>query len=106
MQTILEAVGEIADGTRHKLGTPTMAVSLLVDVVITDTATAQVKGRIAEGEQDIVLLVTKLFDGTTLSDIIASGLYRVDVSGMESVLGRVNAWTGGTVTMKTKSVIG
>ncbi len=107
MQTLLDAKGEIGDGLRHGFGRETMAVTLLIDVVITGTATARIKGRIAEGEQDVLLLVTKLTTGDgTSTDMTVSGLYRVDVSGMESVLGLVYAWTGGTVTMKTKTVIG
>ncbi len=106
MQTLIDALGSAADGVRHGLGRSTLAISLMVDVVITDTATAQIKGRIAVGEQDIILLVTNLNDGTTATDITASGLYRVDVAGLESVLGLVSAWTSGTVTMKTTTVIG
>ena len=45
-------------------------------------------------------------DGTTATSITASGLYRVDVAGLESVLGLVSSWPSGTVTMKSKTVIG
>jgi len=106
MQTLLDAVVVTGDGSRHTLGRVLMAVSVLIDIVIVTTATVQIKGRIAEGEQDVLLQLTNVNSGAAAVNVTASGLFRVDASGLESIMARVNAWTAGAVTVKTKSVIG
>ena len=77
---------------------------VVVDVVISNTATVVAEGKIGDGGPWRTLRLRALVDGTYAASATASGHFAVDVRGMDEVRVRVSAYTSGTVTVAGRLV--
>lgn len=92
------------DGSPKLTPNPTVASSMVFQVVLTSTGTLTLNGWV-DGVNAIQLLATNLHDGTTTNSITASGLYRVDCTGLANVWPNVSA-NGSGVTVTAQQVDG
>ena len=83
---------------------PTVACSIAVQVVLTSTGTVQILGSV-DGTNTVALLATNLADGTTTASITASGIYRVDATGLRTLQPNVTA-NGSGVSITASQVDG
>lgn len=72
---------------------------VVVDVIISGTATVVAEGKVADSGTWRTLRLKALVDGTYAASATASGHFGIDVRGMDEVRVRVSAFTSGTVTV-------
>ena len=92
MQNGATAVG---DGTPFDSGVAGFN-NLVLQVGISGAATVTFEGS-NDGSTWYTVQGTKLDDGSAVTTATASGLYRIDVSGLHQVRARISAYTSGTV---------
>jgi len=96
-QTVWNFTGTTTgDGSPKLTPDPNVACSMVFQVVLASTGTMSINGWV-DGATALALFVTNLHDGTTTNSITASGLYRVDATGLVAVWPNVSANATGIV---------
>lgn len=92
--------------SQHLAPNDRVASTFVFQIVLTSTGTVAINGTVDGISGNIVaLLATNLHDGTTTNSITASGLYRVDATGLSGVWATVSA-NGAGVVVTTNRVDG
>lgn len=105
-QTLLDAVSSTGQGSTVHPNDDRLAGTIVFEVEITNTATVQFDAAAYDGGNEHAVQVTNLNDGSRGTDVTASGLYRLDATGLENVTPNVSSYTSGNVTVKAVARIG